>query len=66
MRTQNYMRNHEFQPNIPLLDREFDAKSPEIADFIISHAQDHAEDFYFIEGVWRTNQIASSHAHRPQ
>lgn len=48
MHTQNYIRTPEFQPNIPLLDRDFDTKSPEIADFILSHTQDYAEDFYFM------------------
>lgn len=48
MNTQHYSRTPEFQSNIPLLDREFDAKSPELDDFILSHAQAQNEDFYMM------------------
>lgn len=46
MNTQYHLRTPEFQPNIPLLDRDFDSKSPEIDDFISSHAQAQNHDFY--------------------
>ena len=49
MNTLYHLRTPEFQPNIPLLDRDFDSKSPEIDDFILSHAQAQNEDFYMME-----------------
>lgn len=48
MYTHHHIPTLEFKPNIPLLDREFDKKSPEIDEFILSHAQDCNEDFSFI------------------
>lgn len=44
MNTQRQTKTPEFQPNIPLLDREFDTKSSEIEDFILFHAQIQSED----------------------
>ncbi len=49
MNTLNHSTILRFQPNIPLLDPEFDAKSSELADFILSHTQDNTEDIYFME-----------------
>lgn len=49
MHTQHHIGTAVFQDIIPILDIDFDAKSPEIDDFIFSHAQDHNEDRYFME-----------------
>lgn len=48
MNIQNRLKTLEFRPNIPLLDMEFDAKSPEIEDFIFDHAQMPDEDRSFM------------------
>ena len=48
MTTQYHLRTPAFQPNIPLLDRDFDSRSPEIDDFILSHARAQNEDFYMM------------------
>lgn len=48
MNTQHHSITHEPQPNIPLLDRDFDARSKEVDDFIISHTSAQNDDFYII------------------
>lgn len=48
MNKQYNLRVPEFQPNIPLLDTEFDAKSPEFEDFICDHAHMSDEDQSFM------------------
>ncbi len=49
MNTQHHLKTPAFQPNIPLLDRGFDTKSPEIEDFILSHSQAQDESFYSMD-----------------
>jgi hypothetical protein len=56
MNTQHHLRTPEFQPNIPLLDRGFDTKSPDIEDFILSHARAQNEDFYMMEFIGNPNR----------
>lgn len=46
MNTQYNLKIPEFHTNIPVLDREFDASSKEVDDFIISHRPAQNDDFY--------------------
>lgn len=45
MNKQNHFKIPEFQPNIPLLEIEFDTRSQELEDFIFDHAQTPDEDW---------------------
>jgi hypothetical protein len=48
MSTRHHQRTPEFEPNIPLLDSEFDAKSSDIDDLILSHVRSENEDYHMI------------------
>jgi hypothetical protein len=46
MNTHHHLRTPDFQPNIPLLDMAFDAQSPDVFDFILSHREIHNDQGY--------------------
>lgn len=48
MNTPYNFKTPKLQPNIPLLDKGFDARSTEVDDFITSHTPAQNDDFYTV------------------